>query len=245
MSGIAQLFDNDSPLGRAVTKAGTYIAVNLLFIIGSLGIVTIGASLSAMYYTLMKYQRGGGEINPFRLFVKGFRENFIKAMAVWVGVLCLISVLLLEMFWCSQAAGVMHLFLYGLGTVLLTAAVTAVYTFPGIAAFDAPVGRQLLNSLFFAGKSPVTVLPVVGAWLLPFYITYSFMEWMPLWAFLWCCFGFAAAANVQAHFLLRLYAPYLAAAGGAETDKTESRQLLAGAQRTQRQILKDMKRLGM
>lgn len=135
--------------------------------------------------------------------------------------------------------------LYGLGTVLLTAAVTAVYTFPGIAAFDAPVGRQLLNSLFFAGKSPVTVLPVVGAWLLPFYITYSFMEWMPLWAFLWCCFGFAAAANVQAHFLLRLYAPYLAAAGGAETDKTESRQLLAGAQRTQRQILKDMKRLGM
>ena len=51
--------------------------------------------------------------------------------------------------------------------MLLTAAVTAVYTFPGIAAFDAPVGRQLLNSLFFAGKSPVTVLPVVGAWLLP------------------------------------------------------------------------------
>ena len=185
MSGIAQLFDNDSPLGRAVTKVGTYIAVNLLFIIGSLGIVTIGASLSAMYYTLMKYQRGGGEINPFRLFVKGFRENFFKATAVWVGVLCLISVLLLEMFWCGQAAGVMHLFLYGLGTVLLTAAVTAVYTFPGIAAFDAPVGRQLLNSLFFAGKSPVTVLLTAAAWLLPLYVTYSFREWMPLWAFLW------------------------------------------------------------
>ncbi|MFG6333607.1 MAG: YesL family protein [Lachnospiraceae bacterium] len=240
MSGIAQLFDNDSPLGRAVTKAGTYIAVNLLFIIGSLGIVTIGASLSAMYYTLMKYQRGGGEINPFRLFVKGFRENFFKATAVWVGVLCLISVLLLEMFWCGQAAGVMHLFLYGLGTVLLTAAVTAVYTFPGIAAFDAPVGRQLLNSLFFAGKSPVTVLLTAAAWLLPLYVTYSFREWMPLWAFLWCCFGFSATASVQSHFLLKLYTPYLAV---SERRKTAGEKF--PQRRSVRQTLKDMKRMGM
>ncbi len=240
MSGIAQLFDNDSPLGRAVTKAGTYIAVNLLFIIGSLGIVTIGASLSAMYYTLMKYQRGGGEINPFRLFVKGFRENFFKATAVWVGVLCLISVLLLEMFWCGQAAGVMHLFLYGLGTVLLTAAVTAVYTFSGIAAFDAPVGRQLLNSLFFAGKSPVTVLLTAAAWLLPLYVTYSFREWMPLWAFLWCCFGFSAAASVQSHFLLKLYTPYLAV---SERRKTAGEKF--PQRRSVRQTLKDMKRMGM
>lgn len=245
MSGIAQLFDNDGPLGRAVTKAGTYIAVNLLFIIGSLGIVTIGASLSAMYYTLMKYQRGGKEINPFRLFVKGFRENFVRAIVVWLGALCLMPFLLLEMFWCSQAAGVMHLFLYALGTLFLVSAVLLLYVFPGIAAFDVPVRRQVLNSMYFAGKSPATVLLLAAFVLMPFYVTYSFMEWLPLWAFLWCCFGFAAVAGVQSHLLLSLYAPCLAKPEGTGTDDAVQPVSQCSQRTEEKRILKDMKRLGM
>ena len=135
-----------------------------------------------MYYTLMKYRRGGKEIYPFRLFVKGFRENFVRATVVWLGALCFMPFLLLEMFWCSQAAGVMHLFLYALGTLFLVSAVL-LYVFPGIAAFDVPIRRQVLNSMFFAGKSPATVLLLAAFVQVPFYVTYSFMEWLPLWAF--------------------------------------------------------------
>ena len=71
MNTITRFLSNDSMFGRLMTKAGIFIAVNLLFLLGCLGVVTAGASLCALYYTEMRYLRGEREMNPFRVRIFG------------------------------------------------------------------------------------------------------------------------------------------------------------------------------
>ena len=210
MNAVTRFLSNDSTFGRLMTKIGIIAAVNLLFLLGCLGIVTAGASLCALYYTEMRYLRGERELNPFRVFWKGFKENFVKATAVWCGAAVLLTFLALEMFWCSQSQGVMHLFVYALSVLVAVVTVVAFYAFPGIAAFEATLRQHLLNSMFFAGKSPIKILLVTAAAALPAYLTWLLPEFLPLSAFLWCSVGFAAVGFVQSRLFLELYAPYLA-----------------------------------
>lgn len=115
---VTRFLSNDSIFGRLMTKAGIFIAINLLFLFGCLGVVTAGASLCALYYAEMRYLRGDKEMNPFKVFWKGFSENFVKATLVWAGAVLIMLFLTLEIFWCSQFEGVMHLFLYALPVFL-------------------------------------------------------------------------------------------------------------------------------
>ena len=62
------IFSSDGWFTRVFGTIGDIIVVNILFIICSIPIFTIGASMSAMYYTLLKKQRtgeGGGIVKTF------------------------------------------------------------------------------------------------------------------------------------------------------------------------------------
>ncbi|MDO5550736.1 MAG: DUF624 domain-containing protein [Lachnospiraceae bacterium] len=261
MSGITQMFDSDSSFGKLLTRAGIWIGANLLFLFCSIPIFTVGASLCAMYYVMLRYLRCHGEINPWKEFWKEFRKNFVSATIVWLSLLAVAGLLMLEIFWCSQFSGVMHVFRYALHFLLAAEAVISVYIFPCMAAFDAPVKCQFANSLFFAGKSPLTIFGVTAAVFLPFYFTYTLIQWLPLTAFLWCFFGFSMVAWLQSRMFLRLFLPYLPtvnaygermdAAGAAFAGSEEP--AAAGMDRNDRRednrraaaILDEMKRMGM
>ena len=75
---------NDSPFGRLMTKIGIIICANLMFILFSLPVVTIGASYAALYRVMFKTMRSGGVTNPFKQFWLGFKTSFLQATIVWV-----------------------------------------------------------------------------------------------------------------------------------------------------------------
>lgn len=53
------IFSSDGWFSRVFGTIGDIIIVNILFILCSIPIFTMGASMSAMYYTLLKKQRTG------------------------------------------------------------------------------------------------------------------------------------------------------------------------------------------
>ena len=53
------IFSSDGWFSRFFGTLGDIIIVNILFILCSIPIVTMGASMSAMYFTLLKKQRTG------------------------------------------------------------------------------------------------------------------------------------------------------------------------------------------
>ena len=61
---ISSFMSNESSFGRVMTKIGIIICANLMFVFFSIPVVTIGASLTAMYHVMLKTLRGKGNINP-------------------------------------------------------------------------------------------------------------------------------------------------------------------------------------
>ena len=54
---LQNLFNYDNPVWRFIGKFGDLIVLNILWIITSIPIVTIGASTTAMYYVTLKLVR--------------------------------------------------------------------------------------------------------------------------------------------------------------------------------------------
>ena len=73
----------ESKIGAALTVAIDIITAGLLWIVCSLGVVTVGAASSALYYSVVKcirHERGG----LTKSFFKAFRRDFRTATLLWL-----------------------------------------------------------------------------------------------------------------------------------------------------------------
>lgn len=244
-----QFLSNESRFGRLMTRLCILMAANLLFLISCIPVVTAGAGLCALHHTLLKTLRGDGEINPFVQFLLGFKRNFKQATAAFLLLLMLAVVLTLEIFWCSQFTGPVAAFRYGLYAIAMIVLVLALYLFPTMAAFDAPLPRLLANSFAFAMKSPLTALCVVATSVVPVVLTLASGRYQPLFAFIWCMIGASGLAMLHSSMLLRLFKPYLPRVDvcGDIIPEGMEEEFVTEAQTAHdsRAALEDMIRLGM
>lgn len=230
MNFLRSFFDNDSVFGRLMTRCGIIIAANLMFLLFSIPGLTIGASWTALHYTMMKMLREK-EINPIKTFWSSFRRDFKQSTFAFLGAVLLLGTLMLELFWCSQFTGVLSWFTYGLLAILLVSIVLCIYLFPVIAAFCGGLRQHIQSSLYFALHRPLDLVLIAAVHIVPMVVTYLNQKWMPLYAFLWFFVGFAAVAVFTDNLLLKQFLPYLES--GAETD----------SKKTEAEILRDMEQL--
>ena len=77
------LFNFDSPLMQFLTKVADLIILNLLFLVTSVPVITIGASATALHYVALRMIHGQeGPIT--RDYFRSFRTNFRQATAIWL-----------------------------------------------------------------------------------------------------------------------------------------------------------------
>ena len=252
--------DNDSTFGRLMTRCGIIIAANILFILFSLPVVTVGASFTAMYHVMFKTLRGDGVINPFKQFWVGFKTNFKQATIYWVIVLLLTAFGFVDVMFCRQMGGVLEYFMYAIYALGIVALVITLYFFPTLAAFEDSIPHLLRNALFFAVQKPFRLLVLLFFNVFPLYLTYTDAQMQPLYAFMWCMFGFGAIAMLGATMLLPSFKPYLPLvddtghfildengekirANQAETE--EETGTSDEHQKTEEETLEEMKKLGI
>ena len=209
MRFLLKLFGEESAFGRFLNRLYVIIVANLLFVLFSAPVVTIGASLSAMDYTLMKYQRGDKHFKVSTMFWKGFKENFGRATVCFAGYVLLMLLQMLEISWCRQFSEPLSFFQYPLVGLMVLETILAIYLFPVIAAFNGGFGELLKNALYFAFSRPHWMLLCLALNVGPLAATYLFLQYLPLWAFLWLLFGFAAIAWLTTKIMLRQFMPFL------------------------------------
>lgn len=234
-NAIQGFFDNDSVFGQIMTRCGTVIAANILFLLCCLPIVTLGAGWAALHYTMMRTLREK-TINPFSVFWKGLKENWKQATVSWIVILLLAVFLVLEIYWCTQFDGVVGIFRYGVLALLLVELVLATHLFPVMAAFRGTIGQLLRNSIYFAVRRPQYTLLILVLHVVPIALTYLDAQRMPLYAFLWVSFGFGAVAMLTDKMLLRQFSPYLSQPDDQGTGTPP--------QKSEKEILEEMKRMG-
>ena len=261
MNQFLGFMGNDTVFGKLMTRLGIIIAANLMFVLCSIPVVTVGAGWAAMYYCLMRTLRSDGEINPFKEFWKGFKDNFKQATATWLLTLALLLYLALEWYWCGQFGGLFLIFRLGLIVIAASVVFVAIYIFPTMAAFEASIRDLIRDSIFFAFKKPLNLLVILFFHIFPMYLTYSDLQSLPLYAFIWCLCGFASVGMITSSLLIREFTPYLPEVDEFGNILTEEeieerrRQEASGEgsgaegmamrEKSQEEILAEMEKLGM
>ena len=208
MRGVLRFLDNDSPFGRICGFLGTLIAANLMFVVSLIPVITAGAGLCGLYYTMLKLVRYK-EVNPFETFWQGFRDNFKRATLTALGIAVLGVILVLDLRISAQMPGLLHYYTTVLYGVLIVVAVLAIYLFPVMAAFEGNMRELLKLSVYFAGGNLPGTLMIAVLYVVPMLLTYSNRAMLPLAAFLWCLCGFAVIAFCSSMILMRRFRRHL------------------------------------
>ena len=246
---INSIFNNDSVFGQIMTRCGILIGANLMFILFSLPVVTAGPAAVALSYVCFKTLRGDGVLNPFRTFWQGVKMSFKQSFLCTLAVLVFALIAWFDLRFLKNASGSVSFFKYPIYVLIVAVLLLVTFLIPVIACFEDTIPHQLRNALYFAAKNPIRMIVMVVVNILPFLVTYLDQKWQPLYVFLWAVVGFAAISMLNASLLLkdvnRILPPetdeIIPDDDGFVLDLKQNKA--AGMKISQRQILKEMKKL--
>ena len=162
---MSRLMDSENGFFRFMTRVADAVILNILFIITSLPIVTMGASLTAMYYFCLKAVKNE-EGYVWKSYWKSFKVNFVQGFIMElifavIGIILYIDVkYLYEKAFVVDNFGYKLMFFIVIGFILVTV-MTFFYAFPVLARFDNKVWINLRNSMFMSIKHMGTTVPLL------------------------------------------------------------------------------------
>lgn len=203
-----KIFDLDNPIMRFLGKLFDLMHLNLLFIICSIPIFTIGASLTAMYSVALKMVKNE-ETYIGKDFFKSFRMNFKQGTAIWfiflfVGWLLYTDTQILnnvDFNWSNA----LRIAIFAISLIFIC---MFTYVFPILARFINSVKVTIKNSLLMC----IAHLPYTGLFLL-IDGAILFIATRSGYALYTTCFvgmigGIAGVAYIQAVFFRKIFARY-------------------------------------
>ena len=202
-------FRPDSPLMRAIGRVGDLALINILFLLCSVPIITLGASAAALDAVALSIVREEDD-KPARMFLTTFKNNLLQGSLLTLIFLLLGAGLYLDLrFMQANPAMVPFLLRIGTGLVALICAVTLPYVFILQAKFHNSIWRTLKNSFVLAVTHPLTSVACAVLTLLPLcllvFATYFFL----LSSIFWFLFGFSLIALAVCWMIGRILRPLL------------------------------------
>ncbi len=218
---MTKFFGNDSVFGRFFGQAGNIITMNILFLICSIPVITMGASFTSMYYALLRSRRHG-DTSLIRDFFHSFRRNFKQSTLSWLIVLALTIIFSADIGMFGPGGIYPFLPFYYLFLVLIViAAITSMFVFPMIAAFENTLRNLWSQSFFLAAKNLPSALAVLILNVFPLYasLTTPVPQIFGTALFVWILGGFGLIAWINTFLFYRIFSPHLPDEDGALEDK--------------------------
>lgn len=199
------LFHYDGYLNRILTKLMYIAALNLLFLICSIPVITIGASCTAMYTVLFRFVRND-EPDILKTFFKAFRENLKNASCIWAAMLAAAGTLAVNYYalyhmdggW-TEALRVFFNFIFIIWVMLW------VYIFPAAAYYK----NSVLGYFQFSVRVAIANLPVTAAIILiqaaMLLAILFFAQYMQMAVILLICCVFSLPAYFSTGFLVKIF----------------------------------------
>ncbi len=180
-----ELFKPDSEVMEFLGKVTDLIILNLLCLVCSLPIVTMGAAYTAKFYTSMKIARGE-EPSAVKSYFKSFRDNFKQITGVWLVVLLVVAVLALDWYNMLYGRGMTMPFALKVVLAIITFVVwSAVYCmFPFMARFKVSSLELIKASVVMALVNLPRMVLIFIVTFLPYLICAWYIQWgLAIWIF--------------------------------------------------------------
>lgn len=201
-------FDFDGYLNKLLTKFMYIVSANLLFLLFSVPVITVGSSATAMYTVLFRYSQGD-EPEIIKTFFRAFKDNFVKSSVIWCGMLVAGGTLVFNYYMTYQSRGAaFDLFRIILNLVLIMLAALWVYIFPAISYFQNSISGYLQFSAGVTiGQLPQTVL-LFGIHIILLSTILFTVRYSPFGVILLVCCGFSLSAYFSGKILLKIFTKY-------------------------------------
>lgn len=201
-----KLFSLDSPVIRFLSKTADIILLNALFLVCCIPVVTVGASLTALYTVTLKMTENE-ESYLIKSFFISFFKNFRQSTFVWCVLLLISGIAVFDFFTVPAVlpyiGGALHILL---GAVILLCLLTTVYIFPCIARYEDSLKIIVKNSfLIGAANLPMTFVLFL---LLPLTVIVSFCFGLSASCLFFTLFGFSLNAFASSFLLRKIFAKY-------------------------------------
>lgn len=175
------IFSSNSYLGRFLYWAADLVILNVLWLICSLPVFTIGASTTALYYALMKRQRRD-ESYVHKNFFHSFKSNFKQSTIIWL-IMLLIGALLfadlrIGMLYNANGYALGKIFIITSILLLIPYSFILIYIFPVQAKFVNTIKDNFKNSILMAiGHLGYTalILIIIANFILLTFISRAFI----------------------------------------------------------------------
>lgn len=194
---------------RAIGRVGDLALVNILFLLCSIPVVTLGASAAAL--NTVSFQMVRGE-NPsiISTFFCAFRRNFWQATLLNLLFLLLGAGLYLDLRVMQANLSAFPLVLWvGAGLLALAAALTLPFAFALQARFDNSVWKTLQNAFVLAVTHTLSAIAAAVLTLLPLALLLFAPYYLLLSSVFWFLFGFSLAALANSWLFERILKPWV------------------------------------
>ncbi|MEH7305224.1 YesL family protein [Neobacillus drentensis] len=200
---MEKVFGIEGRIFSTLAKIFDLLMLNIVFLIGCLPIVTIGASMTALYSVTLKMVRDE-ECYVVKDFWSSFKKNLKQSSIFWLAALFgLTSFIFL-------AQAIVHtnntLVLFPLLFLVTVSVLTFMYVFPLIAKFENSSFHILKNAFFMCLHS--TAYSIIL-----FMITIFFVGLIPIYfpklLFIWLFLGFSGPAFVKSFLFEKIFNNYV------------------------------------
>lgn len=202
------LFSPDSKFMMAMSRLSDLIVLNLLFLLTSVPIFTIGASITALNTVCFRFGTDR-EAGLFRSYFQAFGANFKQATQMWLILLFCGAACCFDIYLFASFPGAVRYVAVVFCIALVLVVFLICYTFPLLSQFDNKnkniLSNALVLSLGFLPRSLLLAALAVLPWVLLLSNIVTFMQM----GFLWVAVYFSAAVYIGTFLFKKVFAPYM------------------------------------
>lgn len=189
-------------LKQKLNLAGDLIIINLLFVLCSIPVITLGAAEAASYTYIIRLLRGETVGISLSGFFKGFADCFKKATAGWLLELACLALAAGDLWFAvSYSEPDNTFFLIFACVIAMTVLLASVWFFPLVARYENKLGAHIKNSfLMMFAQLPKTLLALLiqAAFLA---VPILFFDAFILLGWFWLLFGASLPMYLTAKIL--------------------------------------------
>ena len=182
----------DTPAAVFLRLMADLMIVNIIAVICSFGVITMGASLSAMYAVLFQRERDDGTVAVISTFFKAFVKNFPMATLLELIVVLVVGVAAGDFWFAMNAEQPIRTLYVAVGTVIaILALILFIMAFPQQSIYRNTLFNYLKNSLVLAMCAPGQTLLALAAWVVPWYFAITVQEVLTSFGVIYMVWGLA------------------------------------------------------
>lgn len=203
---MSNIFNPEAPLMQGLGKICDLLLLNILTVLLSLPLITMGAAVTALYDAMWRVLRDEGGI--YKNYFLAFKNNFKQATIIWLMAAFTGGLLVFSMLF--YVTNSMKLFVVFAAIFFLLWAVAVAWVFPLQSRFENPIKHTIKNAVLCGlGQFPRTILMVVLnllPWVVFLFMTSVFIQM----SFIWVTFWFSLTAFLN---MLIIRKPFFKMAG--------------------------------